>query len=80
VTLAAAASDQIDMGARVTAAIGDEITTGLELLDQDRSRKLGLATARRVSAFRPIYRGIDLGAPRERSMALSGAFLLPGAY
>jgi len=30
-----AASDQIDKGARVIAAIGDEIATGLELLDQD---------------------------------------------
>jgi hypothetical protein len=36
VSSAAAASDQIDKGARVIAAIGDEIATGLELLDQDR--------------------------------------------
>jgi hypothetical protein len=35
VSSAAAASDQIDKGARVIAAIGDEIATGLELLDQD---------------------------------------------
>ena len=32
---AAAASDQIDKGARIIAAIGNEIATGLELLDQD---------------------------------------------
>ena len=35
VSSAAAASDQIDKGARIIAAIGDEIATGLELLDQD---------------------------------------------
>jgi hypothetical protein len=40
VSSAAAASDQIDTGARVIAAIGDEITTGLELLDQDRCNGL----------------------------------------
>ena len=66
VSSSTAPRDQIDKGARVIAAIGDEITTGLELIDQHWCDGLvGSLALRQHDPYRHpclIGRRIDLGA------------------